>query len=114
MVASPTSTTRHHPACTTTLRVQQRTLRSFVTTRPPDYLASWLLGTGFRVVATRHAHEYGRFGLGGAFCILYWDGSAVLGGDAWRATAQRLVTICEDAPPHACLFDLLDECEVRP
>jgi hypothetical protein len=103
-----------HPASIPTLRIQQRTARSFVSTHPPDTLAVWLIDAGFRVVATRYAHEYGRFGLGGAFCILYWNGFAVMGGDAWRATAQRLVTICEDAPPHACLFDLLDDCEVRP
>lgn len=110
----PNSTTRHHPACTTTLRIQQRTLRSFVITRPPDMLAVWLIDAGFRVVATRYAHEYGRFGLRGACCVLYWNGFAVMGGDAWQATAQRLATICEDAPPQVCLFDLLDDCEVRP
>jgi hypothetical protein len=112
-MTAPIGTTSYHPACTTPLCVQQRTLRSFVTTRPPDDLAVWLIDAGFRVVAARYAHEYGRFGLGGEFCILYWNGSAVLGGAAWRAVAHGLTAICEDALPHVCLFDLLDECEVR-
>ena len=61
-----------HPACATTLRLQQRTARSFVTSRPPDYLAAWLLDEGFRPVAKSHdPTEYGRFQLSEELLILF-------------------------------------------
>jgi hypothetical protein len=104
-----------HPVCATTLRLQQRTTRSFVTSSPPDYLVAWLLDQGFRPVAkSTDPTEYGRFQLNDELLIFFWDGSVIASGAAWLPAAQRLTAICEEAPKSSCLFDLLDISEVLP
>jgi hypothetical protein len=103
----------HNLACAIIIRLQQRTTRSFVTSSPPDYLAAWLLDRGFRPVAKSHdPTEYGRFQLDDQLLLLFWDGSVIVSGAAWRLAAEHLAAICEKAPAAACLFDLLDQCEV--
>jgi hypothetical protein len=103
----------YYPACATTVRLQQRTTRSFVTSSPPDYLAAWLLDQGFHPIAkSTDPTEYGRFQLNDELLILFWDGSVIASGAAWLPAAQRLTAICEETPEPICLFDLLEECEV--
>ena len=115
MVAPSSLTTPYHPTCTTIVRLQQRTTRSFVTSSPPDYLAAWLLDQGYRPVAkSPDPTEYGSFQLGDELLLLFWDGSVIASGAAWLLSAQRLATICEETPEPICLFDLLDQCEVLP
>ena len=105
----------HDSVDVTTIRLQQRTIRSFVTSSPPDDLATWLLDRGFRPVAKSHdPTEYGRFQLDDELLLLFWDGSVIASGADWFSAAQRLTTICEETPEPSCLFDLLDECEVLP
>jgi hypothetical protein len=112
-MTAPTSIALHDPICPTTIRLQQRTIRSFVTTSPPDYLAAWLLDEGFSPVAKSHdPTEYGCFQLNGELLLLFWDGSVIASGAAWLLAAERLSAICEETPEPFCLFDLLDQCEV--
>ena len=106
-----------NPAVYSTLRLQQRTARSFETTAPPDILAGWLLDHNWRVVPISNTpHEYGRFALGrtadekpAALIILYWSGSVVIGGPASDEAARTLLALCEPTPATAGMFDSLDE-----
>ena len=106
-----------NPAVYSTLRLQQRTSRSFETTAPPDILGGWLLDHNWRVVPVSNTpHEYGRFALGrtadekpAALIILYWSGSVVIGGPASDEAARTLLALCEPTPATAGMFDSLDE-----
>ena len=108
-----------HPAVYSTLRIQQRTARSFETTSQPDILAGWLLDHGWKSVPkSNNTHEYARLGLGlrighppAQLIILYSSGSVVVGGPYSEKTAQTLQALCGPTPETAGMFDSLADLE---
>ena len=99
-----------NPATYATLRIQQRTSRSYETSSPPDNLASYLLDHGWRSAPISNTpHEYGRFTRGQALVICYWSGSVVIGGADSDQAAHLLSSLCEAAPANATMFDTLED-----
>lgn len=99
-----------NPGQWATLRVQQRTQRSFETTAPPDNLASYLLDQGWRSIPISNTpHEHSRFKRDQALIILYWSGSVVIGGSDSAQAAQLLTSLCETARETAGMFDSLED-----
>ena len=105
-----------NPATYATLRMQQRTGRSFETTSPPDVLASWLLDHNWKPLPkSASQHEYARLGLGrtpegkpAALVILFWSGSVLCQGVNSDEAARTLAALCEPSPEQAGMFDGLE------
>lgn len=103
----------HSPALYATLRLQQRTQRSFETTAPPDVLASWLLDHAYTPTAKTDSSPaiYAHFRRGEQVIVLYWTGSVLCQGIAGEEATRTLLALCEPTPATAGMFDSLADAD---